>query len=68
MTTSVTTYLFPVATTLEEAVKIRDARGRAPRYMATMTGEWDIRRGWDGYYVVPSGDSGYESVGSLVRT
>ena len=72
-----TTYLLPVAPDLERARGIAQSRlsqrGSPPW--------WDIRKGFDGYYVVPpmdhgvdiSGytmwkhDPGYESLGSFVE-
>lgn len=71
MTGATSTHLNPVAQTEREARLIAEARLNEN---ATIPW-WDIRKGWDGYYVVPPAplgqgrwgvDVGYESLGNYV--
>lgn len=61
------TYLLPVARTLEEARAIASRMGRAPSQSFDRKG-WFIRKNYDGFYVVPAGDCGYDSVGTFVES
>ena len=64
------THLLPVADTLEEARDI--AKKRLEKRSLKIVG-WDIRKDYDGYYVVPVEDdhdykgSGYDSCGAFVE-
>ena len=63
-----TTHLFPVASTLEEAREI--AKQRLAKSSLKIPA-WDIRKDYDGYYVCPckegKPDLGYDSVGAFVE-
>ncbi len=62
-----TTYLLPVGKTLEEARTVARGRDKAPSPIQNASGTWTIRKDYDGYYVVPTDDRGYESCGAFVE-